>query len=65
MTTKELILDAISDLTEEDAHKNTLTDSQRAFQELEKLKRPFDPPIENEKEECYRYLEEKYNSCNL
>ena len=77
MSTKELIYNAVSDLTEEDAQtlysliqlifkkkETTLTDSQKAFQKLEKLKRPFNPPIdkEKEKEEYYRYLEEKYEN---
>ncbi|MDO5151178.1 MAG: hypothetical protein Q4D76_17580 [Oscillospiraceae bacterium] len=77
MSTKEMIYNAVSDLTEEDAQKlysiiqiifrsrneDTLTESQKAFQELEKLIKPFKTPVD-EKEEYYRYLEEKYENLD-
>lgn len=73
MSTKEMIYDEVSKLNDDDAEKlyalirlifrkpeNSLSDSQKAFQELEKLKRKFSPPIDNDKEEYIRCLEEKY-----
>lgn len=75
MSTKDLIYSAVSELTEEDAKmlysliqlvfkkkESSLAESQKAFQELEKLRRPFNPPILDEKEEYYQYLEEKYEN---
>ena len=75
MSTKEMIYSVVAGLTEEDAEKlyalirivfnkrgSTLSDSEKAFQELEKLKRPFTPPVDDEKEEYYKYLEEKYEN---
>lgn len=75
MSTKEMIYSAVSDLSEEDAQtlysliqlifkkkESTLTESQKAFQELEKLKKSFNPPIEDEKEEYHKYLEGKYEN---
>lgn len=73
MSTKEMIYDEVSKLNDDDAEKlyalirlifrkpeNSLSDSRKAFQELEKLKRKFSPPIDNDKEEYIRCLEEKY-----
>ena len=73
MSTKEMIYDEVSKLNDDDAEElyalirlifrkpeNSLSDSRKAFQELEKLKRKFSPPIDNDKEEYIRCLEEKY-----
>ncbi|MBQ8134276.1 MAG: hypothetical protein IJ192_07730 [Clostridia bacterium] len=75
MSTKEMIFEEVSKLTEDDAEKlyalirllftkknETLTDSQKAFQELESLKKKFSPPVDDDKEEYIRYLEEKYEN---
>ena len=75
MSTKEMIFEEVSKLAEDDAEKlyalirllftkknETLTDSQKAFQELESLKKKFSPPVNDDKEEYIRYLEKKYES---
>ena len=78
MSTKEMIYNAVADLTEEDAQKlysimqiifarkskNEPTESQKAFSELEQLIKPFKEPITDEKEEYYKYLEEKYENLD-
>lgn len=63
MSTKEMIYNEVAKLNESDAEKlyaliqiifnkteSTMSDSQKAFQELEKLKKPFSPPITDDKE---------------
>ena len=75
MSTKEKIYSAVAGLTEEEAKKlyaliriifsendGSSDDPKKAFEELEKLKRPFSPPIKDEKEEYYRYMEKKYGA---
>ena len=75
MGTKEMIFEEVSKLAEDDAEKlyalirllftkkeETLTDSQKAFRELESLKKKFSPPVDDDKEEYIRYLEEKYEN---
>lgn len=75
MSTKEMIYHEVASLSDDDAEKlyalirllfkkseNIPTDSQKAFQELEKLKKKFSPPVDDDKEEYIRYLEKKYES---
>ena len=75
MSIKEMIFEEVSKLAEDDAEKlyalirllftkkdDTLTDSQKAFRELENLKKKFSPPVDDDKEEYIRYLEEKYEN---
>jgi len=75
MSTKELIYNEVAGLSDEEAEKlyslihlifkkkeSSLSESQKAFQELEKLKKKFSPPVDDEKEEYIRHLEEKYDS---
>ncbi len=58
MSTKELLHNAVDEMTEDNK-----TEAQKAFEELERLRKPF-TTIEDgdEKELFYKYLEEKYNS---
>lgn len=58
MNTKEPKHNEDSMLADEDTD---LVTSQKAFEELEKLKRKFSPPITDDKEEYIRYLESKYS----
>lgn len=75
MSTKEMIYNEVSMLTDDDAEKlyaliriifkkkdSELSTSQKAFEELEKLKKKFSPPVDDDKEEYIRYLEKKYES---
>ena len=75
MSTKEMIYHEVAGLSDDDAEKlyalirllfkksdNTPTDSQKAFQELENLKKKFSPPVDDDKEEYIRYLKKKYES---
>lgn len=72
MSTREMIYDEVSKLNDDDAEKlyaliclifkkkdDSRSDSQKAFHELEKLKKKFSPSVDD-KEEYIRYLEEKY-----
>ena len=75
MSTKEMIYHEVASLSDDDAEKlyalirllfkksdNTPTDSQKAFQELEKLKKKFSPPVDDDKEEYIKKKKKKYES---
>ena len=80
MSTKELIFKKIDTMSASDIEKlysfmqiffadeseqaSSLAESQKAFEELEKLRRPFENPVTDEKEEYRRYLEVKYGSTD-
>ncbi len=78
MSTKELIFKKIDTMSASDIEKlysfmqiffadeseqaSSLEESQKAFEELEKLRRPFKNPVVDYKEELYEALREKYEN---
>ena len=78
MSTKELIFKKIDTMSASDIEKlysfmqiffadeseqaSSLAESQKAFEELEKLRKPFKNPIVDYKEELYEALREKYEN---
>jgi len=79
MSTKELLHNAVDNMTEEQAHaiytviqfmvlnkteKNT-TDAQKAYETIAKLRKPStNITDEDDKESYYKYLEEKYENLD-
>ena len=78
MSTKELIFKKIDTMSAKDIEKlysfmqiffadeseqaSSLEESQKAFEELEKLRKPFKNPVVDYKEELYEALREKYEN---
>ena len=78
MSTKELIFKKIDTMSASDIEKlysfmqiffadeskqaSSLEESQKAFEELEKLRKPFKNPVVDYKEELYEALREKYEN---
>ena len=78
MSTKELIYKKIDTMSAKDIEKlysfmqiffadeseqaSSLEESQNAFEELEKLRKPFKNPVVDYKEELYEALREKYEN---
>ena len=63
MSTKELIFKKIDTMSASESEQaSSLAESQKAFEELEKLRKPFKNPIVDYKEELYEALREKYEN---